>query len=86
MNAMQLNGTTAFSLAKGTRLNSAEELEAALRQIGLGVELVIERDDKRAADLHYREYVANRDGQTWRILAATVNGPKGGQAMLTAGR
>jgi pyrroloquinoline-quinone synthase len=34
VNAMQLNGTTAFSLAKGTRLNSAEELEGALRQIG----------------------------------------------------
>ena len=34
MNAMQLNGMTAFSLASGTRLNSAEELEAALRQIG----------------------------------------------------
>ena len=70
--------------ATGTAVWTA--LEAALRQIGLGVELVIERDDKRAADLHYREYVANRDGQTWRILAATVNGPKGGQAMLTAGR
>jgi hypothetical protein len=61
-------------------------LEASLRQIGLGFQLVIERDDKRATDLHYREYVANRDGQTWRILAATVNGAKGGQAMLTAGR
>ena len=25
-------------------------------------------------------------GKTWRILAATVNGARGGQAMLTAGR
>lgn len=61
-------------------------LEASLRQVGLGFQLVIERQDKRAADLHYREYIANRDGQTWRILAATVNGPTRGQAMLTAGR
>lgn len=61
-------------------------LETALRQSGLGFDLVIERDDKRATDLHYREYIANRDGKTWRILAATVNGARGGQAMLTAGR
>jgi pyrroloquinoline-quinone synthase len=31
---MQLNGMTAFSLPRGTALSSAEELEAALRQIG----------------------------------------------------
>ena len=34
LNAMALNGMTAFSLGGGTPLNSAEELEAALRQIG----------------------------------------------------
>lgn len=61
-------------------------LETMLRQIGVNVRLVIERDDKRATDLHYREYVASKNGQTWRILAATVRGSKSGQAMLTAGR
>ena len=61
-------------------------LEAALPQAGLGFQLVIDRDDKRAADLHYREYVASKDGRTWRILAATAKDAKGGQAMLTAGR
>ncbi len=34
MNAMSLNGMTAFSLGNSAPLNSAEELEAALRQIG----------------------------------------------------
>ena len=34
MNAMTLNGMTAFSLGGSTPLNSAEELEATLRQIG----------------------------------------------------
>ena len=34
MNAMTLEGMTAFSLGGKTRLNSADELEAALRQIG----------------------------------------------------
>ena len=34
MNAMSLNGMTAFSLGAGAPLKSAEELEAALRQIG----------------------------------------------------
>ena len=34
MNVMTLNGMTAFSLAGSAPLNSAEELEAALRHIG----------------------------------------------------
>ena len=34
MNAVTLAGMTAFSLGGRTRLNSAEDLEAALRQIG----------------------------------------------------
>jgi pyrroloquinoline-quinone synthase len=34
LNDMTLNGTTAFSVGAGTSLQSAEELEAALRQIG----------------------------------------------------
>ena len=34
MNAITLNGMTAFSLAGSAPLNSADELEAALRYIG----------------------------------------------------
>jgi len=34
LNAVTLDGMTAFSLGGRTRLNSAEDLEAALRQIG----------------------------------------------------
>src|SRR5206468_8123866 len=34
LNAMSLSGMTAFSLGNSAPLNSAEELEAALRQIG----------------------------------------------------
>jgi len=34
LNSMKLEGMTAFSLPRETRLNSAEELEAALRTIG----------------------------------------------------
>ena len=60
-------------------------LENALRTAGFTFQLAIERNDKAAANLPYREYFAARDGLRWRILAATVTDPKGGQAMLTAG-
>jgi hypothetical protein len=60
-------------------------LEDVLARAGLAFRMVIERDDRHATDLHYREYFASRDGRTWRILAATVKDPGGGQAMLTAG-
>jgi hypothetical protein len=61
------------------------QLEADLRQAGIRFRLVIERDDKAASALHYREYLATRDGRIWRILAATVLGQPSGHAMLTAG-
>jgi len=60
-------------------------LEADLRQAGVAFRKVIERDDKRAPDLHYREYLATLSGRNWRILQATVRDPRGGHAMLTAG-
>jgi hypothetical protein len=62
-----------------------EALETALRDAGITFRLVIDRDDRRAPELHYREYLAARDGRVWRILAATVKAGAGGQAMLTAG-
>ena len=65
-----------------------QALEAALQQAGVTFRLVIDRDDTKAKDLHFREYLATRNGRSWRILAATVNddpkSPGGGQAMLTA--
>ena len=62
-----------------------QALEGALRQGGVAFRLAIERDETKMPDLHYREYLATRQGRAWRILAATVNDPKGGRAMLTAG-
>jgi len=69
-------------------------LETDLRQSGIAFRLVIERDDANIAEIHHREYLAYRREDTrnraadrgtgWRILAATVKGDKGGQAMLTA--
>ncbi|MGE0224716.1 MAG: hypothetical protein AB7F35_20430 [Acetobacteraceae bacterium] len=63
----------------------ADALETDLRQIGARFRLVIERDDRQAEALHFREYLATWNGRTWRILAATVKGSQPGHAMLTAG-
>ncbi len=63
----------------------AAALEAALTQAGVAFRLAIDRDDTTAKAVHYREYLATRMGRSWRILAATVHDPAGGQAMLTAG-
>jgi hypothetical protein len=60
-------------------------LEAGFHQAGLAFRLVIERDDKQVTAIHDREYLATRDKRGWRVLAATVKGDQGGQAMLTAG-
>jgi hypothetical protein len=58
-------------------------LEAALRRSDITYRMVIERDDKQVPTLHDREYLATKSGRSWRILAATVADPHGGQAMLT---
>jgi hypothetical protein len=68
--------------ARGLEVTAA--LEADLRRAGIEFRLAIERDDKTVTALHHREYLATRNGRIWRILAATVNHPNGGQAMLTA--
>lgn len=62
-----------------------EALEAGFHQAGLTFRLVIERDDANIAAIHDREYLAAKDKLGWRILAATVKGDQGGEAMLTAG-
>jgi hypothetical protein len=62
----------------------ADALEAGFRQAGLAFRLVIERDDARVNAIHDREYLATRDKRGWRVLAATVQGDQGGEAMLTA--
>jgi hypothetical protein len=69
---------------KATGLAVAEALEAGFRQAGLTSRLVIERDDAHVSAIHDREYLATRDKRGWRILAATVKGEGGGEAMLTA--
>jgi hypothetical protein len=59
-------------------------LETDLRQSGIAFRLVIERDDATIQAIHDREYLATRNGRSWRILLATVKDANGGQAMLTA--
>jgi hypothetical protein len=69
---------------QATQQAVADALEAGFRQAGLAFRLVIERDDARVSEIHDREYLAAKDKRAWRILAATVKGDKGGEAMLTA--
>ena len=63
---------------------TAQELERTLGDAGVRFRLVIERNDKLNPKLHHREYLATRQGESWRILAATVHDTTPGQAMLTA--
>ena len=58
-------------------------LESDLNGAGIAFRLVIERDDKTIPDIHDREYLATRNGRSWRILLATVKDAAGGQAMIT---
>lgn len=69
---------------QATQPQVTEALETGLRLAGLNFRLVIERDDKQVSEIHDREYLAAKDKQGWRILAATVKGDQGGEAMLTA--
>ena len=61
-----------------------QALEHVLTEAGVRFRLVIERNDRDNPKLHHREYLATRDGRSWRILAATVRDAAPGQAMLTA--
>jgi hypothetical protein len=69
---------------QATQPHVTEALEAGLHQAGLTFRLVIERDDKQVKAIHDREYLAAKDKLGWRILASTVQGDQGGEAMLTA--
>ena len=70
---------------QATQQSVADALEAGFRQAGLGFRLAIERDDAQINAIHHREYLAAKGKRGWRVLAATVKGDKGGEAMLTAG-
>ena len=69
---------------QATQQAIADALEAGFRQAGLAFRLVIERDDSRVSQIHDREYLAAKNKRGWRVLAATVKGDTGGEAMLTA--
>ncbi len=73
---------TVTNQAEGDAVVTA--VEADLKFADVQFRLVIERDDKQFPDIHNREYLATKNGHSWRILVATVKDPKGGQAMLTA--
>jgi hypothetical protein len=60
-----------------------DALEGDLHDSGVAFRKVIERDDQNIPDIHDREYLATKDGRSWRILLATVKGDTGGEAMLT---
>lgn len=70
---------------QATERSVTDALEAGLRQGGLKFRLVVERDDPHVAAIHDREYLVAKANTGWRVLAATVKGNEGGQAMLTAG-
>jgi hypothetical protein len=69
---------------KSTEQQVTTALEAGLHRAGLAFRLVIERDDQTIKAIHDREYLVAKDKRGWRVLAATVKGEQGGEAMLTA--
>jgi hypothetical protein len=79
------DGICSAATDQATQPQVTEALEAGLHQAGLAFRLVIERDDKQVSAIHDREYLATRDNRGWRVLAATVKGDQGGEAMLTGG-
>jgi len=82
------DGICAVVTDKAGDQETAEQLEQALRASSVRFRLVIERDDKLNPKLHHREYLAAKDKEARRILAATVRdrnqGEVQGEAMLTA--
>ncbi len=78
------DGLCSVAADQAVQQSAIDALEDGLRQTGIAFRLVIERDDPAIAAIHDREYLATRNGRSWRILLATVKGDKGGQAMLTA--
>lgn len=78
------DGLCSAATDQATQQSVTDALEAGFRRAGVAFRLVIERDDAQISDIHDREYLAAKDKRAWRILAATVKGDKGGEAMLTA--
>jgi hypothetical protein len=78
------DGICSAVINDATQQQITAALEAGFREAGLAFRLVIERDDKQINAIHDREYLAAKDKHGWRVLAATVKGDQGGQAMLTA--
>ncbi len=68
---------------QATQQAAIDALETDLHDSGVAFRMVIERDDKTYPAIHDREYLATKNGRSWRILLATLNGDAGGQAMLT---
>jgi hypothetical protein len=69
-------------MANGRALFDA--LEAAMRQVGIGVTLSREVADPEEKQLQHREYTVLQGTRTRRIVAGTVRDQQGGRAMLTA--
>jgi hypothetical protein len=78
------DGICSAATDQATEQEVTDALEAGFRKAGLSFRLVIERDDQQFSAIHDREYLAAKDKRGWRVLAATVKGDKGGEAMLTA--
>jgi hypothetical protein len=79
------DGLCSVATDQATGQSVADALEAGFRQAGLSFRLVVERDDAKVGSIHDREYIAAKGKLGWRVLAATVKGDGGGEAMLTAG-
>jgi hypothetical protein len=78
------DGTCSAAAEQATQQAVNDAVEAGFHQAGLTFTLVTERDDTVLTTIHDREYRVNKGKRGWQVLVATVNGDKGGQAMLTA--
>jgi hypothetical protein len=78
------DGTCSAAAEQATQQAVDDAVEAGFRQAGLTFTLVGERNDSALTAVHDREYHVTKEVRNWQVLVATVNGEKGGQAMLTA--
>ena len=78
------DGTCSATAEQATQQAVNEAVEAGFRQAGLTFTLMGERDDTVLSAIHDRTYRVTKGKRGWQVLVATVNGDKGGQAMLTA--
>ncbi|WP_408838740.1 NMCC_0638 family (lipo)protein [Acidisphaera sp. S103] len=78
------DGTCSAAAEQATQQAVDDAVEAGFRQAGLTFTLVLERDDTVLSPIHDRVYRVTKGKRGWQVLVATVNGDKGGEAMLTA--